>query len=143
MRTLAGYILTLPAGYISESFIKIKIYLNYYFHTSLWCLKRFYEGLFSFRLGLGREGLKPKLADASFSDTQLPWSIFVANFRKTLNHIVNSSYFRQIWKLFYWDYNILLFYLKLGKKSFERESHKNAHKIWLKPIAKWSQILFI
>ena len=24
---------------------EIKIELNFYFHTSLWCLKRFYEGL--------------------------------------------------------------------------------------------------
>ena len=30
---------------ISESCIEIKIMLNFYFHTSLWCLKRFYEGL--------------------------------------------------------------------------------------------------
>ena len=33
---------------ISESCIKIKINLNFYFHTSLWCLKRFYEGFKSF-----------------------------------------------------------------------------------------------
>ena len=71
-KKLANLLLTLPVLCILEIHIKIKIYLNYYFHTSLWCLKRFYEGLFSFRLGLGREGLKPKLADASFSDTQLP-----------------------------------------------------------------------
>ena len=37
--------LTLPAPCISESFIKVKINLNFYFHTSLWCLTRFYEGL--------------------------------------------------------------------------------------------------
>ena len=30
---------------ISESCIEIKINLNFCFHTSLWCLKRFYEGL--------------------------------------------------------------------------------------------------
>ena len=29
----------------SENRIKIKINLNFYFQTSLWCLKRFYEGL--------------------------------------------------------------------------------------------------
>ena len=39
------YRLTLSAPYISESYIKIKINLNCYFQTSLWCLKRFYEGL--------------------------------------------------------------------------------------------------
>ena len=38
--------LTLPVGpCISESCIGIKIKLNFYFYTSLWCLKRFYEGL--------------------------------------------------------------------------------------------------
>ena len=37
--------LTLPVPCNSESCIKIKINLNFYFHTSLWCLKRFYEGL--------------------------------------------------------------------------------------------------
>ena len=37
--------LTLPAPCISESCIEIKINLNFYFHTSLWYLKRFYEGL--------------------------------------------------------------------------------------------------
>ena len=40
-------ILTLPVPFISESRIKLKINLNSYFHTSLWCLKRFYESLFS------------------------------------------------------------------------------------------------
>ena len=36
---------TLPVPYISKSCIKIKIKLNFYSHTSLWCLERFYEGL--------------------------------------------------------------------------------------------------
>ena len=42
-----GYkqVLTLPVSRISESCIKIKINLNFYFHTSLWYLKEFYEGL--------------------------------------------------------------------------------------------------
>ena len=35
--------LTFPAPYISESCIKIKINLNFYFDTSLWSLKRFHE----------------------------------------------------------------------------------------------------
>ena len=38
-------VLTLSAPYISESCIKIKINLNFYFHISLGCLKKFYEGL--------------------------------------------------------------------------------------------------
>ena len=38
-------ILTLPAPCIQASGISIKIYLNFLFHTSLWYLKRFYEGL--------------------------------------------------------------------------------------------------
>ena len=37
--------LTLKDPFISESCIEIKIKLNFYFLTSLWCLKRFYEGL--------------------------------------------------------------------------------------------------
>ena len=37
--------LTLNVLCISDSYIEIKIKLNFYFHTSLWCLKRFYEGL--------------------------------------------------------------------------------------------------
>ena len=37
--------LTLKGLFISESCIEIKIDLNFYFQTSLWCLKRFYEGL--------------------------------------------------------------------------------------------------
>ena len=39
------FILILPASHIWESWIKIKINSNFYFHTSFWCLKRFYEGL--------------------------------------------------------------------------------------------------
>ena len=38
-------ILTIKDPLISESCIKIKIKLNFYFHTSLWCFKRFYESL--------------------------------------------------------------------------------------------------
>ena len=37
--------LTLKDRFISEGCIEIKIELKFYFHTSLWCLKRFYEGL--------------------------------------------------------------------------------------------------
>ena len=37
--------LTLPAPCISASCIKTKINWSFYFHTSLWYLKRFYEGL--------------------------------------------------------------------------------------------------
>ena len=44
---LHATLLTLPAPCLSESYIKIKINLNFYFHT-LWCLKRFYEGLKAF-----------------------------------------------------------------------------------------------
>ena len=38
-------VLTLPAPCISENCIKIKINVNFYFHSSLWSLKGFYEGL--------------------------------------------------------------------------------------------------
>ena len=73
-------LLSLPVPCISESFTEIEIKLNFYFYTSLWCLKRFYEdfqGLhetfwgttkkcenknftdfFSLRPGLGQKGLK-------------------------------------------------------------------------------------
>ena len=37
--------LTFYAPCFFESYIKIKIDLNFYFYTSLWYLKRFYEGL--------------------------------------------------------------------------------------------------
>ena len=37
--------LTLKDTFITESCIEIKVELNFYFHTSLWCLKRFYQGL--------------------------------------------------------------------------------------------------
>ena len=37
--------LTLTDPFISESCIEMKIELNFYVHTSLWCLKRVYEGL--------------------------------------------------------------------------------------------------
>ena len=36
---------TLSVLCISESCTEIKIKLNFYFHTPLWCLKMFYEGL--------------------------------------------------------------------------------------------------
>ena len=38
-------LLTIAVPCIFASSIEIKIKLNIYFHTSLWCLKRFYEGL--------------------------------------------------------------------------------------------------
>ena len=64
--------LTLPVLCFSESCTKVKINLNVYFDTAMWCLKRFYEGLkgttnecenktfkliFSLRPGSVREGL--------------------------------------------------------------------------------------
>ena len=81
--------LTLPVPCISESCIWITIKLNFYFHPSLWCLKRFYEGLkglhktfwgtkkkcenknstklFSLSTGLGRGGLN-RVQKQSFAD---------------------------------------------------------------------------
>ena len=38
--------LALNVPCISEGCIEIRIKLNFYFHTSLWCLKRFYEGFY-------------------------------------------------------------------------------------------------
>ena len=37
--------LTFKGPFISESCIELKMKLNFHFRTSLWCLKRFYEGL--------------------------------------------------------------------------------------------------
>ena len=56
LRSLTTLILTLKDSFISESCIEIKTELNFHFHTSLWCLKRFYEGLFlsSSEIGTGR-----------------------------------------------------------------------------------------
>ena len=39
--SLSSIKLTLPVPCISKSCFEIKIKLNFYFHTSLWCLKRF------------------------------------------------------------------------------------------------------
>ena len=39
---LCTIILTLPAPISGQ---REKINLNFYFHTALWCLKRFYDGL--------------------------------------------------------------------------------------------------
>ena len=41
-------LLTLLFPFISESCIEIKIKLNFYFHTSLWCLKGFMKALKAF-----------------------------------------------------------------------------------------------
>ena len=46
-------LLTLNVACISESCIEIKIKWNFYFHTSLWCLRRFYKGI-----GTGRVNSK-------------------------------------------------------------------------------------
>ena len=37
-----------PVLCISESYIQLKINLNFYFHTALRCLKKFYEALKAF-----------------------------------------------------------------------------------------------
>ena len=63
-------VLTIPVPCISKSSIEIKIKLNFYFHTSLRCLKVFIKPFevaqsvkikisvnFSVRPGLGRKGL--------------------------------------------------------------------------------------
>ena len=45
MRLEANKYLTLKDPSISEICIEVKIELNFYFHTSLLCLKTFYKGL--------------------------------------------------------------------------------------------------
>ena len=54
--------LTLNVPCISESYNETKIKLNFYFHTSLWCLERSvkkknFNVIFSLCPGLGQEGL--------------------------------------------------------------------------------------
>ena len=46
--SIISFIFTLPASPIFGKSYKNKNF-NFYFHTSLWCLKRFYEGLSSLR----------------------------------------------------------------------------------------------
>ena len=41
-KTSLSQYLTLPVPILDE---EKKLKLNFYFHTSLWCLERFYEGL--------------------------------------------------------------------------------------------------
>ena len=41
IETMRNNPLTLPVPFISESYIEMKIKLNFYFRTSLWCLKMF------------------------------------------------------------------------------------------------------
>ena len=60
-------LLTLPAPWIWESCIKIKINLNFYFHTSFKCLKRLYEGLHKNLLNHHKELWKYKFKLIFFS----------------------------------------------------------------------------
>ena len=50
VRVMSHQRLTLLAQCISESCVQIKINLKFYFHTSLWFLKRFFEGLLNLNL---------------------------------------------------------------------------------------------
>ena len=64
LKEINNFELTLPTPFISESCIRIKTNANFYFQTSLWCLKRFYEGLnflFSSRIGTRRVNKCTKL----------------------------------------------------------------------------------
>ena len=50
VRVMSHQRLTLLAQCISETCVQIKINLKFYFHTSLWFLKRFFEGLLNLNL---------------------------------------------------------------------------------------------
>ena len=58
-----------------------KINLNFYFNTSLWCLKRFYEGLNFFKYNFlkytGREGLR--VFDQNCDNVEGKFSVSVPN----------------------------------------------------------------
>ena len=81
-------LLTLPARCISESSIKIKLNLNCYFHTSLWCLKRFYEDL----KGLHKTfwGTSKKYENKNFSQFFSLSEIGARAFN--INHYINFYY---------------------------------------------------
>ena len=53
--------------YILESCIKIKIILNFYFYTSLWCLKSFYEGLLGLKTFIKTFEASQKSGEVIFS----------------------------------------------------------------------------
>ena len=61
--------LTLPSLCISERCIKMKINLNLYFHTSLWCFTRLYEDLKGLHkpIEAPRRSVKKKLSKFSSS----------------------------------------------------------------------------
>ena len=57
-----------------------KINLNFYFHTSLWCLKRFYEGLSIFPYSYGEIEVHALISNTFISNVRL----------KLAKHQVNS-----------------------------------------------------
>ena len=96
------FFLTVLAPCLSESCITIKINLNFYFHTSLWCLKRFYEGVFqapqrivkikiqvnfSSGIGTGRINLII-LSLKSNEKTLVHFCYFKSQFTKKYSHLV-------------------------------------------------------
>ena len=64
--------LTLPAPCISERFIMIKIKLNFYFHTTLRCLKRFYKGLKGLKMDLRQLHRTSELFSLCLSRLKVP-----------------------------------------------------------------------
>ena len=80
--TILSVVLTLPAPCISESCIKITINLNFYFHTSLWCLTKKCENKVNFfslsEFGAGRVKGLIKHQECSFLRKQV--------FTKKLHH---------------------------------------------------------
>ena len=87
--------LTVPVPCISESCIEIKVKLNFYFHTSLWCLERFYEGLiFSLRPGSGRERLMN-----NFCRKDLTWESRFSKKSWHLNISLAGNFLKEIFTL--------------------------------------------
>ena len=76
-------LLTLPIQPISEWCTEIKINLNFYFYTSLWCLWNFYEGLKGFH--------KPFEAPKRSMKIKI-WLNFLSSFRIKIGRISNPNH---------------------------------------------------
>ena len=95
--------LTLSTLYILQSCIKMKNNLNFYFHPSLWCLKRFESlqksvkikisvNFLSTRIGTG--GIKNwKISDETFLQNWLPFEKFMFMLCRVI--VLQCRYFQE------------------------------------------------
>ena len=73
---------------IRGSCIEIKIYLNFYFHTSLWFLRRFYEDI-----TIGKRRVKDNLMSFYDFHLQLPLTLFT----KRSQHRCSTERYVRLW----------------------------------------------